>query len=150
MQMRKIYGFDPRTRMMYFAAILMLTMGGAALAILGLAGVAYSHTYRDGRTAIGVIVMGGVALFAAAAPFQGWLRGGRSRVIVTQDELIYEDNGVPRAIAWSDIVDLSEQSTYLEIGLRDKQGSVTLPTSFENWAELVQEIRQHARVRNPW
>lgn len=145
--MQKIYRFDPRTRMLYFGAVLVLVMvaGFSILAGLGAASQPYYRGGRDGMTLVGV---GLLFLLAAGAPLKGWLRGRRSQVVVTLEELIYEDDGAERRIAWGDILDLSEMSTYLEIGLRDKGGSLQIPNSFEDFPDLIEEIRARARIRS--
>lgn len=149
-RMQKIFGFDPRTRLLYFGAIVVLALGGILLVVAGVGGIFMADRVREQNSAYGVLIMGVLMLLGAGAPFHGWRRGGRSRIIVTQDELIYEDDGVPRSIAWTDIEDLSDMSTYVTLGLRDKQGSLTLPNSFESFPELVAEIRQRARIRSDW
>lgn len=144
--MHKIYGFDTRTRMLYFGAVLVLVLAAcfSVVAGLGTVGLPYYRSGRDGMTLIGV---GMLLLLLAGAPFKGWIRGRRSRVVVTPEELIYEDDGAERRIPWGEIADLSEMATYLEIGLRDKGGSLQIPSSFENFPELIEEIRSRARIR---
>lgn len=146
--MRKIYGFSPQTRMLYFGAVIVMVSLGLLLITLGL--TADTSSYRRSRARSNgfvVCMVGLLAIVGAGAPFQGWRKGSRSRLMITEEALIYEDDGQEKTYLWTDIADVSDMGTYLHLGMKSKGGSVMIPSHFENYPEMVEEIREHARIR---
>ncbi len=152
----KSFDFAPGTRLLYFLAVVTLVLLGGLLVVVGVATLMErpeSRGYRARQqTQAGAVwaVMGVFMVAGAAAPFRGWKRSGRSRVVLTDEELIFEEGGSERRVSWRDIADLSEVGTSLELVLRDRQGSLHIPRSYENFDELIEEIRTRARVRPGW
>ncbi|GMU55985.1 MAG: hypothetical protein AMXMBFR33_51310 [Candidatus Xenobia bacterium] len=152
----KSFDFAPGTRLLYFLAVVALVLVGGFVVVVGVATMMeppQSRGYRSRQqTQAGAIwaVMGIVMIGGAAAPFRGWRRSGRSRVVLTDDELVFEEGGNERRVAWRDIAELSEVGTTLELVLRDRQGTLHIPRSYENFDELIEEIRTRARLRSNW
>ncbi len=152
----KTFDFAPGTRLLYFLAVVALVLMGGFITLVGVATMMdrpESRGYRARQqTQAGAIwaVLGIVMIGGAAAPFRGWRRSGRSRVLLTEEELIFEEAGSERRVSWRDIAELSEVGTSLELVLRDRQGSLFIPRSYENFDELIEEIRTRARVRSSW
>lgn len=153
----KSFDFAPGTRLLYFLAVVTLVLLGGIFILVGVASALEQperRSYRAQRqqTEFAVVLaVAGIGLIAgAAAPFRGWKRSGRSRVVLTDDELILEEAGDERRVAWRDIAELSEVGTSLELVLRDRQGSLLIPRSYESFDELIEEIRTRARVRPSW
>ncbi|MCE7872352.1 hypothetical protein DYH09_18505 [bacterium CPR1] len=153
----KSFDFAPGTRLLYFLAVVTLVVVGGLLIVVGVATmmeppISRGYRARQQHTQAGVVwaVMGVALIAGAAAPFRGWRRSGRSRVVLTEEELIFEEAGGERRVRWRDIGELSEVGTSLELVLRDRQGSLFIPRSYESFDELIEEIRTRARLRSDW